>query len=150
PLKTWIPMHNSFLNEMLWVEGPGYALGTSGGPDCEAPGQSSMICCEECFRGGIGVPIMLAINCHKLLLKWNGQSFESTSLKDLGLIIQLGHPNVLCPNLKAGPGSFIMIHTNGLHLLNIHFCDCLQAVLPYQQLLHSCWFHLMHPQKSTP
>ncbi|KAF9521041.1 hypothetical protein BS47DRAFT_1271816, partial [Hydnum rufescens UP504] len=144
-LKTWIPMHDSFLDSMLWGDGRGYALDTLGCPDCEAPGQSGTIHCEECFGGALLCPFMsLYIPLALLILTpyevWNGRSFNNTSLKDLSLIIQLSHPNALCPNPKAGPTLFVIFHTNGLHALNVCFCDCTQAVPLYQQLLCSHWF----------
>ncbi|KAF9505571.1 hypothetical protein BS47DRAFT_1374298 [Hydnum rufescens UP504] len=151
-------MCNSFLDSMLWGDGWGYALETLGCPDCEAPGQSGTIRCEECFGGALLCPSCLIRQHQNLpfhqIKVWNGQSFDNTTLKDLSLIIQLSHPNALCPNPKAGPMSFVIFHMNGLHVLNQLLCSCWfpatvlqpQTCMTFQLLHH---FHSQTLQVST-
>ena len=56
---------------------------------------------------------------------WNGRYFEATTLKDLGLVVQVGHPpGVKCRNPQPGPRDFMVMHTNGLHPVAVQFCDC--------------------------
>lgn len=51
--------------------------------------------------------------------------FENITLQDLGLIIQLGHnPGNPCRAPACSSRSFVVIHTNGLHPVNIQFCQC--------------------------
>ncbi|EKM49244.1 uncharacterized protein PHACADRAFT_59929, partial [Phanerochaete carnosa HHB-10118-sp] len=56
---------------------------------------------------------------------WNGRFFESISLKDIGLVVQLGHqPSEHCSAPSAAPRSFVVLHTNGFHPVNLQFCQC--------------------------
>ncbi|KAF8418379.1 hypothetical protein L210DRAFT_3511087 [Boletus edulis BED1] len=64
------------------------------------------------------------------LIRLEGQSavrYIESSLKSLGLRIQLGHT----------PG---MINVNGIHEVNLDFCGCESAQSHYKQLLRSRWF----------
>ncbi|KAJ3737872.1 hypothetical protein EV360DRAFT_77346, partial [Lentinula raphanica] len=73
---------------------------------------------------------------------WNGLFFEDTSLQDLGLRIQLGHPDgSICPNPAAGPTDFVVIHTNKLHRVSIDFCHCPLSVMRphWEQLMLNEW-----------
>lgn len=58
--------------------------------------------------------------------EWNGFYFEHTTLKALGLLIQLGHPpGVPCTNPRAARGNdFVIIDTHGIHQVALSFCDC--------------------------
>ena len=56
---------------------------------------------------------------------WNKTFFERTSLKDLGLRVQLGHPiGSTCTNPRANAKSFFILHINGVHEVTVNFCDC--------------------------
>lgn len=61
-----------------------------------------------------------------LLQRWTGNYFERTSLKKLGLRIQLGHPygeRCLVPELPY-MDDFVIIDTNGIHEVGLNFCGC--------------------------
>ncbi|KAF9489802.1 hypothetical protein BDN71DRAFT_1401095, partial [Pleurotus eryngii] len=52
--------------------------------------------------------------------------FEKCTLCELGFWIQLGHSKMVsCPMVKRGHIDFVLIHTNGLHLVAMDFCGCL-------------------------
>lgn len=75
------------------------------------------------------------------LQKWNGLFFEKTTLRDLGLCVQLGHvPGSACVNPEPGPTEFTVIHTNGIHVINLNYCGCSGAGNRRQQLLRREWF----------
>lgn len=78
----------------------------------------------------------------KKLQKWNWQYFERSSLKALGLRVQLGHmTGQKCVNPRASPGdSFIIVDSNGIHDISLDFCDCETAQLHAVQLLRHQWF----------
>ncbi|KAJ7768836.1 hypothetical protein B0H16DRAFT_1716037 [Mycena metata] len=90
------------------------------------------------------------VNRHRLnplhkIERWNGRFFETSSLKALGLRVQVGHP----PGERcAGPASlhtdFVVLHTNGIHEVNVDCCDCadnrVAAGNPEIQLLRAGWF----------
>ena len=56
---------------------------------------------------------------------WNGVYFEEITLRDLGVVIQLGHqPGQPCRAPYRAPQMFLVIHTNGFHPVTIQFCQC--------------------------
>lgn len=56
---------------------------------------------------------------------WNGKHHGRVHLKDLGLVIQLGHPpGRRCPSPALAPAGFVVIDTNGMHAVNLQFCEC--------------------------
>ncbi|TRM55168.1 hypothetical protein BD626DRAFT_579315 [Schizophyllum amplum] len=60
--------------------------------------------------------------------RWTGDTFQRTSLQELGLRIRLGHPigeRCPCPKTQC---DFIVIHTNGMHKCTIEFCACLKSL----------------------
>ena len=70
---------------------------------------------------------------------WDGTLFRRTSLRDLGLTIQLGHPcgeRCACP--EAAPSNFMVLDINGWHAVTLSYCKCDQlsrAGTRLQQLL---------------
>lgn len=65
-----------------------------------------------------------------------------TTLKNLGLCIQLGHPvGQQCTNLQAAGGDdFVIIERNGIHTVGLDFCGCDTAVHHCNQLLRALLF----------
>lgn len=78
------------------------------------------------------------------LQEWNGTFFEKRQLKNLGLRVQLGHGNRPCPCPVSGSSDFIIMHVNGLHRVNVDFCNCgsMENPSPHPrvQLLRMAWF----------
>ena len=71
---------------------------------------------------------------------WNGTFFKKTTLKNLGLHIQLGsHLNHNCLTRELGNKDFIIIHTNGVHEVAVGFCQC-DATKHNIQLLRLGWW----------
>jgi len=59
----------------------------------------------------------------------------------MGLHIQLGHnPGILCPCRTPGHKDFVILHVNGIHVLNIDFCGCDNALTACGQLLEVGWW----------
>lgn len=69
---------------------------------------------------------------------WNGQFFQRTTLKELGLVVRLGHSDCVCP--ERGHVHFLVIHVNGVHHVNVTFCGCERRISHRQQLLRSDWY----------
>ena|ERR1700683_1153599 len=71
---------------------------------------------------------------------WNGLFFQRSTLKELGLRVQLGHsPGQFCPTREPACKDFVVIHTNGIHLVNVDYCRC--NSLPHRtQLLRTAWW----------
>lgn len=77
---------------------------------------SDFVCFHVCFH----------VCFADLFQKWNGVYFERTSLKKLGLRIQLGHPpgeKCLHP-LTCADDDFCVVDVNGVHDVGIDFCAC--------------------------
>lgn len=63
-----------------------------------------------------------------------------TSLKDIGLRVQLGHSDLTCACPVRGHTDFLVLHVNGIHWVNVDFCGCDRRVSHRQQLLRCDWF----------
>ncbi|KAF8960093.1 hypothetical protein BDZ97DRAFT_2060892 [Flammula alnicola] len=74
--------------------------------------------------------------------KWNGVYFEKTTLKALGLCVQLGHPDTnICPLPQtAFHDEFIVIDSDGIHEVSLKYCGCQQSLPKYMQLLRARLF----------
>ncbi|KAG1844478.1 hypothetical protein F4604DRAFT_1884448 [Suillus subluteus] len=74
--------------------------------------------------------------------QWQDRYFHPTTLKCLGLCIQLGdHTGQSCRNPKpAFDDDFVVIDVHGIHEVVLNFCDCANAPSHYRQLLHSHFF----------
>jgi hypothetical protein len=71
---------------------------------------------------------------------WNGLFFQRSTLHELGLRVQLGHaPGRFCSSREACHKDFRVIHTNGIHRVNVDFCRC-QAIPHHVQLLRIAWW----------
>ncbi|KAF8415032.1 hypothetical protein L210DRAFT_3658007 [Boletus edulis BED1] len=142
PLLTWLPDRDTFLEEFIRFEGRGRCTDIC--PLCGTDGPS--IRCTDCFGGEL-LCITCAVDSHArnplhIVKKWNGISFESTTLRDLGLRVQLGHlPTRPCHNPERCAGDlFIVIDTTGIHPVALDFCNCESATSHFQQLLRMAWF----------
>ncbi|KAG1727954.1 uncharacterized protein EDB91DRAFT_1239465 [Suillus paluster] len=74
--------------------------------------------------------------------EWTGSFFIATSLKKLGLRIQLGHTtgeSCILPH-KSFNDNFVLIDTNGIHEMVVDFCGCETSQTHTKQLLCMGWF----------
>jgi hypothetical protein len=74
------------------------------------------------------------------LEEWTGTFFRKARLADLGLRVQLGHRGSACPAPQKSRRKFCVIHSNGFHSLDVDFCGCPSAPLPFIQIIHFRWF----------
>lgn len=92
--------------------------------------------------------------CNHILLtvqlkQWTGLFFGRTTLKKLGLRIQLGHaPGRYCTSFVEGNKDFVVIHTNGIHTVQFEFCGCTD-VPAHIQLLRISWYPATPLQPQT-
>lgn len=70
---------------------------------------------------------------------WESSFFQRTTLRELGLRIQLGHPvGQRCPNpMKASTDCFTIIDMHGIHVVGLDYCECSQANPKTVQLLRA-------------
>jgi hypothetical protein len=63
------------------------------------------------------------------LQEWTGTFFQKCDLRNAGQRVQLGHPpGDTCTSPQRSTCPFTVIHTNGIHLIDIWFCGCNLAV----------------------
>ncbi|KAJ7839074.1 hypothetical protein B0H13DRAFT_1650401 [Mycena leptocephala] len=142
------------------------AEGTRYGPLSRLRGQgarsapSSHWRCADCFGD-----VMYCASCivhnhrenplHRIeaSARWHDGFFVKTSLRSLGLRIQLGHhPHEPCPAPERAHTDFVALHTNGIHEVLVDFCGCENAYHagPHeQQLLRAGWFPATHERPQT-
>ncbi|KIJ31208.1 hypothetical protein M422DRAFT_186299 [Sphaerobolus stellatus SS14] len=77
--------------------------------------------CRDCFGCSMRCRICM-VEGHALMPlhrieRWNGQYFDSTSLRELGLRVSLGHSGALCPNPQKHISKFCVMDTTGFHFL---------------------------------
>ncbi|EIN09249.1 hypothetical protein PUNSTDRAFT_134412 [Punctularia strigosozonata HHB-11173 SS5] len=87
----------------------------------------------------------------KIRHMWAGGCFQSVSLQDLGLKVQLGHPDGKpCCNSVKGHANFLIFDSEGYHLVNVLYCDCKLPETRSQrdQLLDIGWYpaSVLQPQ----
>ena len=59
------------------------------------------------------------------LQEWNGEFFNRTLLKVLGLWVQLGHPiGVKCINPQPVLKRVFVLHLSGIHEIAVDYCNC--------------------------
>ncbi|KAJ6513461.1 hypothetical protein C8R45DRAFT_813279 [Mycena sanguinolenta] len=143
-LRYWVSnFRDSYLRVLVTREGPMLDVGACACA-CDKPAKYR---CGECYGGK-----MLCKECivegHRLrpfcrIQGWNGRFFERRELRQLGLRVQLGHPdNQPCPRAHYGRNKFVVIAPNGFHHLAVDYCQCrLSDAKPrWEQLLSYGWF----------
>lgn len=81
--------------------------------------------------------------------KWNGYFFNDIPLSTLGLFISLGHSGKPCPITTNIYTRMTILHTNGLHKVNVKFCSCLLSLPRRVQLLRARLFPATADQPRT-
>ncbi|KZV70919.1 hypothetical protein PENSPDRAFT_578685 [Peniophora sp. CONT] len=73
---------------------------------------------------------------------WLNGEWQASTLSKLGLVINFGHWNGKRCRLTRYPVSgFVVIHTNGIHEVNVAFCNCArEKVAVRDQLLAARWY----------
>ncbi|PPQ83667.1 hypothetical protein CVT26_000898 [Gymnopilus dilepis] len=138
--RTYRP---TYLDEVCRLAGRGDFMSSSQCPDCVArkavAPQAPEYRCNECL-----LPDLTCKECcvrrHRTnplhrIQRWNGDYFEPTSLKSIGLQIQLNHSGLYCVNPLPCHMSMLVLHRNGIHEVSIQFCGCERALPQHIQLL---------------
>ncbi|KAL0563357.1 hypothetical protein V5O48_018711, partial [Marasmius crinis-equi] len=72
--------------------------------------------------------------------EWKNGYFQPTTLKALKIWYQLGHrPGQRCAFPKAGYDEFVVLHWNGIHIINLDFCGC-SEIVHHIQILEAGWW----------
>ncbi|KAJ7713966.1 hypothetical protein DFH07DRAFT_763169 [Mycena maculata] len=120
-----------FLAETLRLEGRGDHARFPLCPRCDKVNGDHR--CKDCLGGGelLCGECMAEAHCqlpfHKVE-RWTGSNFERTSLKKLGVRIQLGHwhgPERRCSvPTPATDDDFVIIDVHGIHEVGLDYCGC--------------------------
>ncbi|KAJ7821404.1 hypothetical protein B0H13DRAFT_1660306, partial [Mycena leptocephala] len=163
PLAQWVAKKKpqKYLDELILLEGRADYQGDEfcivcDGPLREAPElganeEEGIYRCRECFTDDL--------YCRRCIVRvhgdtplhrveeWRSGMFARTSLKQLGLRIQLGHGKPSsrgrrsCVNPKpAVDDDFVIIDTHGIHEVSVDFCACSTAQPRDIQLLRARWY----------
>ncbi|TDL14368.1 hypothetical protein BD410DRAFT_734211 [Rickenella mellea] len=140
PLKAWLPHRDMFLDELLRRDGMPHLSP----PLCTCGVATALYRCNDCAFNDLLCQKCL-IDCHARLPlhcveKWNDSFFERISLCDLGLRIQLGHENETCHVPAPASEPVMVIHTNGIHLVTVDFCNCSNSLPRVVQMLRMAWW----------
>ncbi|THU82072.1 hypothetical protein K435DRAFT_692249, partial [Dendrothele bispora CBS 962.96] len=81
--------------------------------------------------------------------RWSDNHFTPTTLAKLGLTIQLGHLSMYCRNPQSCHQYFRVLHTNGIHKVNLNFCGCERELPPAIQLLRRGLYPATHDVPKT-
>ncbi|KAK0502190.1 hypothetical protein EDD18DRAFT_1065605, partial [Armillaria luteobubalina] len=128
-----------YLAEFLRLEGRSemHVCGSCGGEACFR--------CASCYNGPSFCQrcIVQAHRCmpfHRIE-QWTGNFYVHISLKDLGLIVQLGRsPGETCTSPHPSGRQVVVIDTEGIHAVDVAFCGCHRVVDNYVQMLRFQWF----------
>ncbi|KZP09993.1 hypothetical protein FIBSPDRAFT_913941 [Athelia psychrophila] len=143
PTKKWLDDdRDDFLREMLRLDGRGDQMHILQCPNCEGTAEP-IVRCKDCYGGSI-VCVKCAVTTHQHLPthcieRWNVTHFEPTTLKILGLRIQLGHAvgeKCMNPIVTAGD-DFVIVDCNGIHQVALDYCGCASAKGLTVQLLRA-------------
>ncbi|KAJ6602999.1 hypothetical protein B0H10DRAFT_2079964 [Mycena sp. CBHHK59/15] len=73
--------------------------------------------------------------------EWNSVFFKRRSLKELGLVVQLGHPvGTACSTPVKANKDFVVIDLTGIHEVAVDLCLCDSRIERWQQLMRVCWW----------
>ncbi|KAG5223262.1 CxC2 domain-containing protein [Salix suchowensis] len=127
PLLTWLPFREQYLLQLLRREGRGRALISC--PGCLT--SAAFYRCTDCYDESLYCRTCIVDShsrtpFHRIEHWTEEQFFTATSLKALGLRIQLGHDlGKTCLNpSKAKGDAFVILDTTGIHEVALDFCDC--------------------------
>ncbi|KAG1884518.1 hypothetical protein F4604DRAFT_1878625 [Suillus subluteus] len=75
-------------------------------------------------------------------MEWRNGFVYRTTLKSLGMQIQLGHnPGHQCHNPRPSSGdTFVMIDVHSIYEIALDFCGCKTAQIRFKQLLQAHWY----------
>ncbi|KAK7041916.1 hypothetical protein VNI00_008897 [Paramarasmius palmivorus] len=138
---------DNFLAELLRAKGRGDFQAQNECPDCrgqdttlvEEKDRQARYRCIDCF----GAEIVCKTCCKRRhrrvpfhrIEEWNGRYFAPTSLRKVGVSIQLNHAGGTCVKPLQCHSKLRILHTNGIHKVELYFCGCHKKRPQYQQLL---------------
>ncbi|RXW12097.1 hypothetical protein EST38_g13758 [Candolleomyces aberdarensis] len=131
-MHEWMKHADAYLRALIMLEGRGQST-TDVCSQCRSLGHKAQYRCLSCDNLGLVCETCVVSTHQRLPLHriefWNGAYFVKSSLKSLGLRIQLGHPigeRCLRPNTAWGD-DFIIIDCDQIHTVGLDYCGCGQS-----------------------
>ncbi|KAJ7708555.1 hypothetical protein B0H14DRAFT_3525416 [Mycena olivaceomarginata] len=151
-LRHWVANYrNNYLRVLVSHEG---FMGEEPCCPCSKPAKYR---CSECYGGQLFCrKCLVEAYCLRPLCRieaWNSTFFERQELRQLGLRVQLGHPdNTPCPRAHPGRAKFVVIASNGFHHVSVDFCECRRSgsQLHWEQLLSYGWYPATPDNPQSP
>ncbi|KAF7343966.1 CxC2 domain-containing protein [Mycena venus] len=140
PMLMWADHQNEYLDEMLRLKGRGYPAIYFKCGGCSEADPTFRCAQQTCYGPGLFCKKCI-VACHAVLpthwiQEWNGNFFEQRAPKDLGLVIQLGHPpGFSCDSPLRAHKNFVVIDVTGIHYVEVNFCHCDGNIEHRQQLM---------------
>ncbi|KAF9018828.1 hypothetical protein BDZ89DRAFT_959732 [Hymenopellis radicata] len=146
-MATWRQFRSRYLDELIRRDGLGGADDNCAlCPASQSAQRAEYRCSEaECINLGL-LCRECCVRRHKhlplhFIERWNEAYFEHSTLRELGLSMQLGHSaDATCPQRYITTSDFTVLHTNGIHCVSLFFCGCTFAPPAYVQLLRLGWW----------
>ncbi|KAJ7575193.1 hypothetical protein C8J56DRAFT_801798 [Mycena floridula] len=145
-MKRWKLFVPRFLDELCRWDGRGDCLGQAVCSTCQGLGLR-LFRCKDCSPHALVCQRCL-VGQHErhplhLVEVWddNRRLFYRVSLKSLGLKIQLGHEDHGTCYLPEPTKNFIILHSNGIHDVQVDYCGCASGKDHWIQLLR----HRLYP-----
>ncbi|KAJ6458992.1 hypothetical protein C8R45DRAFT_913193 [Mycena sanguinolenta] len=147
PMSLFPEVQQTFLNETLRHHGLGYSCSAQKCAVCDCAVGSDV----RFFRcGSCGYFIQCQTCCierHRwtplhFLEEWNGKFWVQTTLKDIGLVYQLGHEGLKCLVPHPVVWTLTVIDVTGIHTIHYRFCGCARSdrANNLAQLLRNTWY----------
>ncbi|TFK61703.1 hypothetical protein BDN72DRAFT_746198, partial [Pluteus cervinus] len=150
PLLVFKGERDRFLTEFVRLDGRG---GRTDNLCIACKVHPAAFQCQDCFSKDLFCSGCMVFRHQENPLHWievwGGTYFTRTTLKVLGLRIQVGHDGggVCGVPKRAHDDGFIILHTNGVHEVGLDFCGCAFSKDHSTQLLRS---HLYPATISEP
>ncbi|KAH9914777.1 uncharacterized protein BXZ73DRAFT_92737 [Epithele typhae] len=140
-IEEWLPLRQDFLDELLRYEGSEH-IHSSVCRTCKRPGatfrcsqcHSRRLYCQVCaIDRHTDIPLhILEARCLRL------------GLRELGVVLQLGHDGDSCPCPSPTTRRLVVVNTDGMHKVEVRFCQCLRhdsTFMPeWVQIFRQGWF----------
>ncbi|TDL13520.1 hypothetical protein BD410DRAFT_694232, partial [Rickenella mellea] len=124
----WAKHRDSFLDELIRLDGIGFHQEPLSCHDCGEPG--GIYRCIDCFETQLCCSSCMCKEHARLpfhrIEKWDSGYFQKSSLQLLGLQIQLGHghTDITCPNPSTTHEPMTIVDVSGIHRVHVNFCNC--------------------------
>ncbi|KAJ7028941.1 hypothetical protein C8F04DRAFT_1265508 [Mycena alexandri] len=148
-MHEWRGLRDEFLWELLRLEGCG-DVSEDVCPSCNAA-QPTIRCCD-CFGEELYC-VACTVEMHgrnplHVIEVWDGKTFKHTSLKDLGLRVQMHHDDCVSP---VAVDNFVVLDLGHIHEVSVDFCGCKKRHTTGRrtELLRRRWYPATHDTPRT-